>query len=400
MAESVTSLDGFRAEVQAFCAQALPADIRRKGETGVHYDKSDIVRWQKILQQRNWFVGHWPKEHGGLGWSALQRFVFDEEVERAGTPHMPPFQPFYIGPILFTFGTQEQKDKYLPATRNSDIWWCQGYSEPGAGSDLAGLKTRAVREGEFYRVNGQKIWTSTAAWADMIFALVRTSNEDRPQKGISFLMIDMKSPGVTVRPIRSMDDLPHVNEVFFEDVMVPVENRIGEEGKGWTYSTYLLSNERLIVARPGLYKNMMARVEQMAETTFEAGRPLAEDPAFSRKLADAGIAIEVLDALFASVIANARLAGEIGPITSIMKLRGSELQQQLGQLMMEVLGRRGIPFQKEARHDGWQGPVIVPPDGAYLVGEYLIDRAISIAGGSNEIMHNILAKSVFGLRWQ
>jgi alkylation response protein AidB-like acyl-CoA dehydrogenase len=387
----------FRQEVREFCLSECPAETRRRVRLGKNLEKAEIVEWQKILHRRGWFVAHWPEQYGGKGWSALQRFIFDEETEKAYTPHLHPFIPYYIGPVIFTFGTKAQQEKHLPPMRNSDVWWCQGYSEPGSGSDLYSLRTRAVREGNHYRVNGQKIWTSTAHHADWIFALVRTSQEEKKQAGISFLVMDMKSPGITVRPIIIMNGEHHVNEVFFEDVIVPAENLIGEEGKAWTYSNFLLGNERIIIAELGNYKRMIRELRQLARDIWEGGRPLEEDPAIGRRLAELEIALRVTEALCIQVLSTAHSGPEIGRMGSILKLRGSELQQSLGQLQMELLQRRGLPFRFEALDPGWNGPSIGPEEGPGMIGEYLMKRAASLYGGSNEVMRNILAKTALGV---
>jgi alkylation response protein AidB-like acyl-CoA dehydrogenase len=385
------AMQSFRREVRDFVEHNLPDDIRERIALYQPPTKSDLVRWQKILHERGWFVAHWPKEFGGGDWTALQRFIYEEECHAAGAPSVPPFSPYYVGPVLYTYGSKEQQDKYLPSIRTSDTWWCQGYSEPGAGSDLYSLRTRAEREGDFYRVNGQKIWTTTAQWADMVFALVRTSNEPRKQSGISFLLIDLKSPGVTVRPIVTMDQEHHVNEVFFEDVMVPVENRIGEEGKAWTYSHFLLSNERIIVAQPGKYRRMILDLRALGTVVMDGGKPLSENEHFQRRVADLEISLRSVSAVAARILGGHQDGGDVGPLTSILKLRGSEVEQKCGELAVDVLGRLGAPFGPA------QGGKLSPPTIAQgMVAHYLLKRSISIAGGSNEVMHNIMAKSVFG----
>jgi alkylation response protein AidB-like acyl-CoA dehydrogenase len=386
----------FRTEIREFCDSECPSDVRHRVRLGLPVPKADIVHWQKRLHARGWFVAHWPEEFGGLGWSALQRFIFEEEAAKAYTPPMLPVGPYYIGPVLYTFGSKAQQDRYLPALRTSDSWWCQGFSEPGAGSDLFSLRTRAERQGERYVVNGQKIWTSTAHWADMIFCLVRTSQEAKKQAGVSFLLIDMKSPGVTVRPIIMMNGRHHVNEVFFENVSVPAENLVGEEGKAWTYANFLLGNERIIVAALGKYKRMLRELRWMTREIFEAGRPLAEDPAIERKLAELEIALRVTEALCVKVLGAVHAGPEIGPIGSILKLKGSELEQSLGAFQVELLQRRGLPFDAAAQREGYtQGVGSEGADG--MIGDYLYRRAASLYGGSNEVMHNILAKSALGL---
>ncbi|WP_176489134.1 acyl-CoA dehydrogenase family protein [Rhizorhabdus dicambivorans] len=397
MVSITPNLASFREEVAEFCRTKFPADLRAMLDKGQKFQRQHYVRWQKILQTRKWYAGHWPVEYGGCGWSALQRFVFDDEMLKAGCPYLPPFNHYYVGPILYTFGNEEQKAKYLAPTRDSDILWCQGYSEPSAGSDLAGLRTRAVRDGDHYVVNGQKMWTSNAHIADKVLALVRTSTEDRRTDGISFLMIDTALPGVDIKPITTMDMTNHCNEVFFNDVRVPATELIGEEGKAWTYSRYLLSNERLIGALVGKYRYIYSDLVSFARTTFEGGRPIIEDAFFRRELSEITVLMQTLDAVCHRLLSGVQQGGDLGAAGSILKLRGSEIEQRLGQAMMDVVARRGLPFQLEGRDPEWQGERVGPEKLLGWVTEYLMRRAATIYGGSSEVMHNIIGKAALGL---
>ncbi len=394
-----TSLDAFREEVRAFCADELPAEVRRKQAAGQHLEREEYDAWLKRLGARGWLTGKWPKEHGGLGWSPEQYLVFSEEIGRAGAPPIVPFGPVMAGPVIYTFGTEEQKKQHLPAIITNDVWWCQGYSEPGAGSDLANLKTRAVRDGDDYIVNGQKIWTSQAHWSDWIFCLVRTSSEGKKQQGISFLLIDMKTPGITVRPIISIALGHHLNEVFFDDVRVPVKNLIGEEGKGWTYAKFLLANERVGNVDIAKFEHYLDELRKLLANTHEGGRPLAEDPAFKRRMAELEVELSTVKALMADQLAATREEGGAPTLmgAAALKLRGTELQQAIMQGLVDVLARYGLVYQTDALHAGWNGEAIGPEASAGLMYEHLYRRAATIYGGSSEIQKNIIAKGALGL---
>jgi alkylation response protein AidB-like acyl-CoA dehydrogenase len=294
-----SGLDAFRAEVRAFCQNEMPAEVRAKQARGQHLERHEYDAWLKRLGSRGWLTGKWPKEHGGLGWQPEQFLAFQEELGRAGAPPLISFGPTMAGPVIYTFGTPEQKKKYLSGIIKNETWWCQGYSEPGAGSDLASLKTRAIRDGDTYVVNGQKIWTSMAHWADMIFALVRTDPDAKKQEGISFLLIDMKSPGITVRPIIGITLGHHLNEVFFENVRVPVENLIGEENKGWTYAKFLLANERVGNVDIAKLESYLGQIRRLLDETKESGRALAEDPVPQRRLQSSRVGFATVKALMA-----------------------------------------------------------------------------------------------------
>ena len=394
--------DQFRAEVQRFCREKLPADLVHKVMNNLLLEKADYVSYLKLLDAEGWAVGHWPREYGGCGWTPLERFVFDEETSAAGAPWLIPFGINFVGPILYTFASPAQKARFLPRIRSSEDWWAQGYSEPGAGSDLAGLATRAVRDGDHYVVSGQKIWTTYGHWADWIFCLVRTSSEDRPQKGISFLLIDMQSPGVTVRPIVTMDMCHDVNEVFFSEVRVPVENLVGEEGGGWTYAKVLLANERVGVSEVGRSIRQLRRLEHLAATSLRGGRPLAGHAPFARRVTELKLRLFVLQSTCHKAVAEAAVAEAMagappGVESSLMKIRGSELQQDIAEAMVDALGLAGIAYDP-ADLDGMgrapaQGPFAAPG----ILKDHLHGRAATIYGGSNEIQRNIIAKSVLGL---
>lgn len=384
----------FRDEVRAFVRENLPADIRARARQGFHSTKEDMRRWTEILHSRGWSCPGWPKEAGGPGWSATQRMIFDMVLFEEDAPVNTPFGPKMIGPVLIEYGTEAQKARYLPRILDGSEFWCQGYSEPGSGSDLASLRTRAVRDGDHYVVNGQKIWTSEAHFADMMFALVRTGTEGPKQAGITMLLIDMTSPGVERRPIITQDKSHYLNEVFFTDVRVPVENRIGEENKGWMYSTYLLKHERTAGASLGENKKDLRQLRELAQVMEQNGAPLAEDPAFDAEIARAEIDLAAHEMMARRVLEGA--AGvDAGIGASMLKLRGVELKQRLSGLWMEALGPHAGVFY---------GPKAVSGNLDYgmeaAVGktsQFLIRRAASIYGGTHEIQHGIIAKRGLGL---
>ena len=393
------SLDEFRMEVRDFCATALPPEVRRKQDAGQKLEKGEYDTWLKRLGEKGWLTGKWPVEHGGLGWPPEKFLVFSEELGRANAPPVLSFGPTMAGPVIYTFGTETQKKQHLPGIIKNDVWWCQGYSEPGAGSDLASLKTRAVRDGDDYVVNGQKIWTSGAHWADWMFCLVRTSNEDKKQKGISFILIDMKTPGITVRPIIAITLGHHLNEVFFEDVRVPAANLIGEEGKGWTYAKFLLGNERVGTVDIARFERYFEELRMLLAETREGGKPLAEDPAYKLKIADLEARLASVKALAADQLAAAREQGGSPTLmgAAALKLRGTDLQQAMTQTHIELLGRHGLAYQDDALTAGWNGDQIGPEKSAALMYEHLYRRAATIYGGSSEVQKNIIAKGALGL---
>jgi alkylation response protein AidB-like acyl-CoA dehydrogenase len=394
-----SSLDAFRAEVREFCERQLPDEVSQKQAAGQHLERDEYDTWLKRLGGKGWLTGKWPVEHGGLGWSPEKYLAFCEELGKAGAPPLVPFGPTMAGPVIYTFGTDEQKKQHLPGIIKNDVWWCQGYSEPGAGSDLAGLKTRAEVDGDDYIVNGQKIWTSLAHWADWMFCLVRTSSEGKKQQGISFLLIDMKTAGITVRPIIALTLGHHLNEVFFDNVRVPKSNLIGEEGKGWTYAKFLLANERVGNVDIAKFEHYLDELRKLVATTKEGGQPLSEDPAFQRRIAELEVNLSGVKALMADQLAAEREHGGAPTMmgAAALKLRGTELQQGILQGLVDVLGRHGLVYQTDALHAGWNGEAIGPEESAGLIYEHLYRRAATIYGGSSEIQKNIIAKGSLGL---
>ncbi len=389
--------EAFRQEVRAFIAENLPADIKRKVETGRRLDRQDYVVWQKILHARGWIAPGWPEEFGGTGWTPIRKYIFEEELAMGSTPGIIPFGLGMVAPVIMAFGTDQQKKKYLPRILATDDWWCQGYSEPGAGSDLASLKTRAAADGDDYVVNGAKTWTTMAQYADMMFCLVRTSDEDKKQNGISFLLIDMKSAGVTVRPITTIDGgSDEINEVFLDDVRVPQANRIGEEGKGWTYAKFLLGHERTGIAAVGRSKKQLMKVKEIAARELSGGAPLIENRRFAEKVAMAEIDMLALESVVLKVLSEESAGRPPGPEASVLKIKGTELQQDITELLVEAIGEFAHPYVPEALEDGWNEEPVGPDYAAPLAPHYFNWRKASIYSGSNEIQKNIIAKMVLG----
>jgi pimeloyl-CoA dehydrogenase large subunit len=389
----------FRDEVRTFLKENLAADIRERMQDGGYGSVEDLKTWSRILNAKGWAVPHWPVEYGGTGWDPMRQYIFLEETQKWPAPQPLAFGVNMVGPVIYTFGNAEQKAKYLPRIANLDDWWCQGFSEPGAGSDLAALKTRAVREGDHYIVNGQKTWTTLAQHADWIFCLVRTNAEAKKQEGISFLLIDMKTPGIEVRPIVTIDGGREINEVFFTDVRVPAENLVGEENKGWDYAKFLLGNERTNIARVGASKQRIARIRELASKEISSGRPLIEDQRFLEKLTAVEIELKALELTQLRVVAADAKRGNTGkpdPASSILKIKGSEIQQATTLLLMQVMGPHALPYHDEAM-DGSNEPHIEPDYAAHPAPGYFNYRKVSIYGGSNEIQKNIIAKAVLGL---
>jgi alkylation response protein AidB-like acyl-CoA dehydrogenase len=389
----------FRDQVRAFLEAELPAELRHKVLNHLRLSKEDYVRWHKILARQGWVAPGWPQEFGGPGWTPAQRHIFEEECARAGTPPIMPFGVNMVAPVIMAFGNQAQKDYYLPRILSCEAWWCQGYSEPGAGSDLASLKTTAVRgrdaEGEHYIVNGQKTWTTLAQHADMIFCLVRTDPNVRKQEGISFLLIDMHSPGITVRPILMLDEDHEVNEVFFDNVRVPAENLVGQENRGWTYAKYLLGHERTGIAAVGRSKRELARLKRMAGREQKNGSPLILDPLFAAKVAELEIELMALETTVLRVLAQADKAP--GPEASVLKVRGTEIQQRLTELIVEAAGPMALPFDEAYLEGELEHSVFDDDFAAPLLSHYFNYRKTSIYGGSNEIQRNIISQMILGL---
>jgi len=387
----------FRDEVRAFVRGNLPPQISRKVIEHKRLTKEDYVTWQKALHVQGWIAPGWPMEYGGTGWNPVQRHIFEEECAAAGAPRVIAFGVDMVGPVIIAFGHPWQKERYLPRIRSSEDWWCQGYSEPGSGSDLASLKTRAERKGDHYIVNGQKTWTTLAQYADMMFCLVRTSSEGKRQEGISFLLIDMKTPGITVRPIITLDGEHEVNEVWLEDVKVPVENLVGEEGRGWTYAKFLLSHERTGIAGVSRSKRELAFLKHIASEQTVGGRPLIENSRFRDKISRVEIDLMALEITVLRVLAADRQGRPPGPEASILKIKGTEIQQALTELMMEAVGPWALPFLPDSWGDHWLGERVGPEYAAPLAAQYLNFRKVSIYGGSNEIQRNIVSQLILGL---
>ncbi|PKP76127.1 MAG: pimeloyl-CoA dehydrogenase large subunit [Alphaproteobacteria bacterium HGW-Alphaproteobacteria-3] len=384
----------FRDEVREFIANNYPQELRgsRRGEMS----KEDILKWHRILYKKGWVVPHWPVEYGGTGWTITQRYIWNEENARAETTPLLPFGLSMVGPVIYTFGNEEQKKRFIPGILSGDDWWCQGYSEPGSGSDLASLRTKAVREGDHYIVNGSKTWTTLAQHADWMFCLVRTDPNVKQQEGISFILIDMKTPGITVRPIITMDGSHEVNEVFLEDVKVPAENLIGEENKGWTYAKFLLGNERSGIAGVARSKKAIERLKKLANAELVDGTPLMKTDEFSRKVAEVEIDLSALEVTELRTLAAESRGRGPGPEASILKIKGTEIQQRITELAVEAVGNYALV---EAPRLEVTGNEFVPgPEGSQgLAQDYFNMRKTSIYGGSNEIQHNIIAKMVLGL---
>ncbi|MEH6476226.1 MAG: acyl-CoA dehydrogenase family protein, partial [Sneathiella sp.] len=384
----------FRQEVRAFLKENLPDNVLDRSDRGLHPKKDDIVSWQKVLHKQGWIAPNWLVEYGGTGWSLTQKYIFNEEYFQSGAPQVTPFGIGMVGPVICRFGSDEQKAKYLPRILASDDWWCQGYSEPGSGSDLASLKTQAVRDGDEYVVNGQKIWTSHCQHADMMFCLVRTDTSAKAQEGISFLLIDMKSPGITIRPIIGLDLEHTLNEVFFDDVRVPVENRVGEENKGWTYAKFLLGHERNTIARVARSKYQLARLKTIAGQEQYGGHPLIENPDFKRKITDLEFDLMGLQYSELRYLSKEISGGTLVAEPSILKITGAEIAQRVKGLMVEALGMYGVPYTPDADVDQRN---TFPPGPEYVHGimaDNLYQRAATIYGGTNEIQRNIIAKTL------
>jgi len=385
----------FRDQVRAFLAEQLPAELQAKVRQHKRMQREDYVRWHKILAKQGWVAPGWPVEHGGPGWTPVQRHIWEEECARAGTPPILPFGVNMVAPVIMAFGSEEQKAHFLPRILSCEDWWCQGYSEPGAGSDLASLKTTAVRDGDHYIVNGQKTWTTLAQHADMIFCLVRTDTGVRKQEGISFLLIDMKTPGITVRPIEMLDEDHEVNEVWFDNVRVPVANLIGQENRGWTYAKYLLGHERTGIAAVGRSKRELAFLKRYASKQQVDGKPLLQEPLFGAKVAALEIELMALEMTVLRVLAQANKAP--GAEASVLKVRGTEIQQRLTELMVEAAGPMALPFDPAYLEGETAHAISGDDDAAPLAGYYFNFRKTSIYGGSNEIQRNIISQMILGL---
>src|SRR3954469_17897850 len=383
-------LEAFREEMRTFFTTQVPQEIRDTVAAHRHVSKEQYVETQRVLNAAGLAVPHWPEEWGGRGWDALQRHIWHEEMQLAFVPPPLAFNANMVGPVIYTFGNQEQKERFLPATANLDIWWCQGFSEPDAGSDLASLRTTALRDGDHWVVNGQKTWTTLGQHADWIFCLVRTDpGAEKKQRGISLLVFPMDTPGVTLRPIQLIDGGHEVNEVFFEDVRVPAENLVGEENRGWDYAKFLLGNERVGIARIGFTKRLIAQAKQFAAEIRVDGRPLAEEPLMARRIAELENEVLALELTALRVVAHSA-DGKPHPASSVLKLRGSELQQDITELIVDIAG----PLSLSSFADGGSE---VPDWARVATPEYLNYRKVSIYGGSNEVQRTIIAGTILGL---
>ena len=382
----------FRDEIRAWVAANLPQDISHKVHHALRLNKDDLQRWAKILGKKGWHGYGWPKEFGGPGWTAIQKHLFEEECALAGAPRIVPFGPVMVAPVIMAFGSPDQQRRFLPGIMSGEVWWSQGYSEPGSGSDLASLKTKAEHRGDYYVVNGQKTWTTLGQYGDWIFCLVRTSSDGKPQTGISFLLIDMKSKGITVRPIITLDGEHEVNEVFFDNVEVPAENLIGEENKGWTYAKHLLAHERTNIADVNRAKREIERLKRIAKA-----EGVYDDARFRDQIALLEIDIVALEMLVLRVLSAEKSGKQSLDIAGLLKIKGSEIQQRYSELMMLAAGPFAVPYIHEAMEAGWQGDF---PGGdvanAPLASTYFNMRKTTIYGGSNEVQRNIVAQTVLG----
>ncbi|ROZ76063.1 acyl-CoA dehydrogenase family protein [Ramlibacter sp. WS9] len=386
----------FREEARAWVRDNLPKDISDKVHSAMRLTRDDMQRWAKILGKKGWLGYGWPKQFGGPGWSAIQKHLFEEECALAGAPRVVPFGPVMVAPVIMAFGSPEQQQRFLPGIASGEVWWSQGYSEPGSGSDLASLKTRAERKtipgkGDVYIVNGQKTWTTLGQYGEWMFNLVRTSTEGKPQTGISFLVLDMKSPGVTVRPIKLLDGDFEVNEVFFDNVEVPAENLIGEENKGWTYAKHLLSHERTNIADVNRAKRELERLKRIAKT-----EGLYDDRRFRDEIARLEVDVVALEMLVLRVLSAEKSGKNSLDIAGLLKIKGSEIQQRYSELMMLAAGPYAMPYIHEAMDAGWQGDFPGGIANAPLASTYFNMRKTTIYGGSNEVQRNIVAQTVLG----
>jgi alkylation response protein AidB-like acyl-CoA dehydrogenase len=388
----------FRRTIREWVAANLPPELSHKVHHAMHLTREDMQRWARILGRQGWLGWAWPQEFGGPGWNAVQRHLFEEECALAGAPRVVPFGPVMVAPVIMAFGTPAQQQRFLPGIASGEVWWSQGYSEPGSGSDLASLKTRAERRGDYYVVNGQKTWTTLGQYGEWIFCLVRTSSEGKPQTGISFLLIDMKSPGITVRPIITLDGEHEVNEVWFDNVEVPVENLVGQENQGWTYAKYLLSHERTNIADVNRAKRELERLKRIARA-----EGLWDDVRFRDQIALLEVDIVALEMMVLRVLSAEKSGRQSLDVAGLLKIRGSEIQQRYTELMMLAAGPYAVPFVREAMEAGWQGDQSLGglwPGGAAhcapLAATYFNYRKTTIYGGSNEVQRNIVAQTMLG----
>ena len=389
----------FRDDMRRFFRTEIPSGIRERAGKGEHVSKDDLVTTQRAMNKAGLATPHWPVVWGGKDWTSIQSYIWLDEMQIASVPAPLAFNTSMVGPVIAQFGSEAQKRRFLPPTANLDIWWCQGFSEPGAGSDLASLRTTARRDGDEWVINGQKTWTTLAQYADWIFLLCRTDSAAKKQEGISFILADMKSPGITVRPIQTIDGGHEVNEVWFDDVRVPAENLVGEVNRGWDYAKFLLGNERTGIARVGVSKARLLRLRELAKLERVGDRPLIEDARFREKLTAVEIELKALEITQLRVVASERnhARGKPNPASSILKLKGSEIQQMTTELLMEVVGPYAMPYRADLAPEGDNDPTSIGPDyAAEAAPTYFNWRKISIYGGSNEIQRNIVAKAILG----
>ena len=386
----------FRDEVRTFIAESYPASLRGKQDEGEELAKDDFLAWHRVLHKKGWVAPAWPVEYGGTGWTSTQRYIWSEETARADCIRLLPFGLAMVGPVIYAFGTPEQKAHFLPRILSGEDWWCQGYSEPGSGSDLASLRTKAELDGDHYVVNGQKTWTTLAQHADWGFFLVRTDNDAKMQEGISFLLIDMKSPGITVRPIITLGGEHEVNEVFLDNVRVPVANRVFEENKGWTCAKFLLAHERVGIAGVASSKRSIERIKDIARTEMDGEHPLLANPFFKRKVAELEIDLAALEYTELRTLAGMAAGKGPGPESSVLKIKGSEIQQRLTELTLEMAGHYGAPYFRGFGEGDNEHP-IGPAWANRAAPTYYNTRKTTIYGGSNEIQRNVIAKMVLGL---
>lgn len=387
----------FRAEVRDWLAETLPRELSEKVRLGNRLTKQDSEHWHSLLNERGWLAPNWPREYGGAEWDAVQRQIFEDECCRAHAPRIVPFGLSMLAPVLMAFGSEEQRQRFLPRILNGEDWWCQGYSEPGAGSDLAALKTRAVRDGDHYVVNGQKTWTTLGQHANWIFCLVRTDPDVKKQEGISFLLIDMTSPGITVRPIVLVDGGAEVNEVFFDNVRVPAENLVGEENKGWTYAKYLLTHERTNIAGVGFSNAALETVKEVAGKVQSGGKPLSQNPHFAARVAQVEIDLMAMATTNLRVVSAAAKGQAPGAESSMLKVKGTVIRQELTSLLRRAVGPDALPFQEDYLEGGDNAEMMGPEHAAAAAPSYFNNRKLAIFGGSNEVQRSIITKAIMGL---
>ena len=381
----------FREDIRAWVAASLPKHISHKVHNALHQTRADMQDWAKILGKKGWLGYAWPKEFGGPGWNAIQKHLFEEECAMAGAPRIVPFGPVMVAPVIMAFGSPAQQQRHLPGIASGEVWWSQGYSEPGAGSDLASLKTKAERQGDKFIVNGQKTWTTLGQFGEWIFCLVRTNSDGKPQTGISFLLIDMKSKGVSVRPIKLLDGSVEVNEVWFDNVEVPAENLVGEENKGWTYAKYLLGHERTNIADVNRTKRELERLKRIAKA-----EGMYNDFRFRDEIAKLDVDVVALEMMVLRVLSAEKTGKQSLDVAGLLKIRGSENQQRYSELMMLAAGPYSLPLIHEAMEAGWQGDAVGALYCAPLASTYFNMRKTTIYGGSNEVQRNIVAQTVLG----